>query len=517
MIVSKVSSFFRGRFKPPGYVRAAHYFSDGWVLNFWQIADPQRVAPELRQVKADGYNTVILVVPWRGFRPDPSAVDIDQFFWQQLRMVIEAASDEKLMILLRVSYGHHSLPHRGVTSFSEFQRLLFDPDLQQAWSAYLQQVNVLASEYKQVLGVFLSWEEFWGPLSALQNLAQAAREFMGKKIGFLDWCCEQGLDFEAIPQPQEVSHRHYHRFKNEKIRQMYHLADHAVPGVGMEMRVDRDPCHSDIGVEWLENDTFCDASARYSYWAPFMGAENEGERLSAEDSAGLLEHMLREVMQQSQGVGHLVDQFNFVDDSYDEESMLARIETVQVGEFLRLAAPLLRRYSRGYGIWAPRDYHLNILYNARFLMGLEGWDVIKGTPESHWKQAGVCMPSGSCIRQILSSPVAALQRNIPVESFEIELQSSQASGAVELFINLNSSGWISLQADAQASCLRTRIPVLNGDIWENGIQLLIENRGVDVEIDTVLVYHRSYRNGIRDTEGEPGPLLEALRRLNSGS
>ena len=76
---------------------------------------------------------------------------------------------------------------------------------------------------------------------------------------------------------------------------------------------------------------------------------------------------------------------------------------------------------------------------------------------------------------------------------------------------------VATQADAQAGCLRTRIPVLNGDIWENGIQLLIENRGVDVEIDTVLVYHRSYRNGIRDTEGEPGPLLEALLKLNSGS
>ena len=70
-LLSKFSNFpAESSFSHPPFVRAAHYFSDGWPLNFWQIMDPGKLIEELSQIIGDGFNTIILVIPWRGFQSD---------------------------------------------------------------------------------------------------------------------------------------------------------------------------------------------------------------------------------------------------------------------------------------------------------------------------------------------------------------------------------------------------------------------------------------------------------------
>ena len=56
------------RAEEAGYIRAATYTSDAWVSNFWNT-ESDHMEEELAQIAADGFNTIILVIPWREFQP----------------------------------------------------------------------------------------------------------------------------------------------------------------------------------------------------------------------------------------------------------------------------------------------------------------------------------------------------------------------------------------------------------------------------------------------------------------
>lgn len=52
----------------PSYLKAATYVSDAWVSNFWN-SESAHMDEELAQIAADGFNSIVLVVPWRNFSP----------------------------------------------------------------------------------------------------------------------------------------------------------------------------------------------------------------------------------------------------------------------------------------------------------------------------------------------------------------------------------------------------------------------------------------------------------------
>ena len=51
-----------------GYLKSATYYSDEWVINFWN-SESSHMEEELKQIAEDGFNSIILVVPWREFQP----------------------------------------------------------------------------------------------------------------------------------------------------------------------------------------------------------------------------------------------------------------------------------------------------------------------------------------------------------------------------------------------------------------------------------------------------------------
>ena len=51
----------------PVLIKAVHYFSSSWPKTFWGDLEYSQVDDDFAQIKADGFNTVILVIPWMGF------------------------------------------------------------------------------------------------------------------------------------------------------------------------------------------------------------------------------------------------------------------------------------------------------------------------------------------------------------------------------------------------------------------------------------------------------------------
>ena len=73
-----------------GYLKSATYYSDDWVINFWN-SESSRMDEELAQIAEDGFNNIILVVPWREFQPGTSPCTYNSYAWDKLDRVMEAA------------------------------------------------------------------------------------------------------------------------------------------------------------------------------------------------------------------------------------------------------------------------------------------------------------------------------------------------------------------------------------------------------------------------------------------
>ena len=55
-------------------------------------------------IARDGFNNIILVVPWREFQPGMSPCTYNQYAWDKLDRVMDAAAARGLSVMLRVGY-----------------------------------------------------------------------------------------------------------------------------------------------------------------------------------------------------------------------------------------------------------------------------------------------------------------------------------------------------------------------------------------------------------------------------
>ena len=86
-----------------GYLKSATYYSDDWVINFWN-SESGNMDQELARIAQDGFNNIILVVPWREFQPGMTPCTYNQYAWDKLDRVMDAAAAQGLSVMLRVGY-----------------------------------------------------------------------------------------------------------------------------------------------------------------------------------------------------------------------------------------------------------------------------------------------------------------------------------------------------------------------------------------------------------------------------
>ena len=86
-----------------GYLKSATYYSDEWVINFWN-SESNHMEEELKQIAEDGFNSIILVVPWREFQPSMNPQRYNDIDWIKFAHVMEAAQRQYLKVMLRGCY-----------------------------------------------------------------------------------------------------------------------------------------------------------------------------------------------------------------------------------------------------------------------------------------------------------------------------------------------------------------------------------------------------------------------------
>lgn len=515
------------------FIRAVHYFGRAQPANFWDAARLADAPGELRKIRNDGFNAVILVVPWRGFQRTLYPSTFDHVNLDKLRNILAIVEAEGLKCILRVSYPWNHDPESELTFDERIIGLFSSPRIREAWLAYLAQLRGIAEQFRSFLFAFFSWEDLPSIRPLMLYRSQAERLTLAKALGFQSFLSsrmnlsaasklygEKFADFSDayIPLPDNAAYPQYNDFVNQTLSDVLALGRTVWPRLSMQVRADFEQIRAGGIPAYIENDVrVWDRTLRVTYYFVYMYAINSGEWLSSEQAIANLTQVLNRVTGEGRNTNHFLDQFVFYDNSPQFEYW-ARIDPVELPDFLQKAARLLKRMSRGYGLWNYRDYRHSHLYNPNFLRGLHGWQVdgeafIKTSgPEEHW----AVLSPGSAISQKL---IPELAGNAPslYTSVRFSARVNSGNSRERLFVRTNGvlECEVSIEADDLEISADLRPELHSGS---RVVEVRIENGGAgNLAISDLYLWGFVFRSHIYDEHGRPGKHLPYVRMMNLNS
>ena len=374
------------------YTRAAYFFSDSWPVNFWN-SEFAHLDQELEQIHSDGFDSIILVIPWREFQPGISPVSYNDYPFARLDAVMRAAQRHGLGVWVRLGYiwdyyndANDHILERYITIFQETSS-------RSAWVDYCKTLYAALSRHDNFRGGFLTWEDFWDLLYVCDIENQQYRVTFAKTLGFQQFVREKyglhgyntsfateypSLEDIPIPMRSEAAMEAMFHFWDGKLIALLEECQAVFPGLSMEVRLDADAVAN--GKIIYHHSTWPCGNAAYTaaMYAIPMGFENKGEFVSAREALAHTKYILADIMKHNGEKPVFAEQFLFTD-NVPTFSHNARIWADEVGSYLQQLAPVLRETTCGYGIWTYRDYEKNMLYNGQFALAGRGWKS-KGKP-----------------------------------------------------------------------------------------------------------------------------------------
>lgn len=500
-----------------GYLKSATYYSDAWVVNFWN-SESKDMEKELAAIAADGFNSIILAVPWREFQPGLYPVSYSGYAWEKLDQVMEAAKEAGLSVMLRVGYTWDYCGEGSV--LGRYRQLLYDNTVYASWLEYVGRLYQAASAHENFCGGFLTWEDFWNFTSDATTFGNTDQgRLMAKRTGFASYVREHysleqvqelyggtisSYEELYLPTKELPALRVFYEFYDQFLGQLLSDSSQVFPGLSMEVRLDGDVVYLEDGRAggYSHSVTFPCGEAAYTcamYGIP-IGQENKGERLKAAQAIQGAVSILDGLLGSNGGKPVYLDQFLFTDNTpgFEHNAQLAEGE---LAGYLEGMAPVLEEKTMGYGVWTYRDYGDNRLYNAQFALGEEGWEFLEGTAEERNGTMQARLASGGSIFQDTSGrPAGGGGEDTWVEFSAFSEGVSDVTvcmGSHRMLATVSGEGRVKL-------CFE-------------GIQpsaLSIENQGAVLYVDDVQVYTHVSQGKLYDMSGEPLEGIQAVRTLN---
>jgi hypothetical protein len=501
------------------YLKGAHWFGEAWAVNFWNTRLLERAAEDFAALREDGFNTVVLVVPWPGFSPAMTDGSLVPQRAERLLALIDLAAEAELDVVLRVSYAWDaSVPRSG----RWLRQLWLDPGVHQAWIKHLGALWTLVQDRPNVLFGFLSWEDLW----AVEGFGEAPPERrleLAYETGYQDWLARYstleavsrryGRPFQAwhevpVPARLEPAFGLFFDFIDYAwIERFFKPAQAVFPPLSMEIRIDSDPVWNAPGdlAYWHSHELSWDlpgAPWTTVYWAPAMGGANEGETLTPEESAERLAYLMNRLRAVTGERPIFIDQF-LVEDFTPGFEMNDRLPRDQVDEFLEKARPVLERLTHGYALWTWRDYAHNAVASPDFSSRQGNW---VGAIDLELNDATYPLRAGE-----------RLQRGFGRHEFHAPGGPESAELCVEAVIDGDPAPDLRVYTDQ----LRLRAELDTSgegraciDIAVSPLTTVTLEAISDLELFNVSFAGFVQPTGIRDLEGQPKPIAEAWRALN---
>jgi hypothetical protein len=515
----------------PQKIIGTHYTGSTWAPAAWSNLNKHEVATDLEEIKSNGFNTIILVVPWVGFQTSVKPICYSESYFQLLTHIFSVAQETGLKVILRIGYTHEIGEHSLPDHHSRIVRLLTDPDMLVAWQDYLVRLNQIASRFDNFLFGFLTWEDFF--LVNLTYPKKEVRKKLSNIIGFdkfiakypikliSEWYQDDFKNHTQVPIPSYDSPTIFlfHEFWDEYLLKLHKKSKEKFPNLSLEVRVDCDPnsvnhnyiCHEDTFDVGNESDK------TIIYFSPAWGAENNGNTDSAEDVLNRFNYMLDKVREDTDNL-IFIDQFNFIDNTPGFHKH-TKIKEKDLTDFIENSYKIIDKKTIGYALWTMNDVNGNCIRNGSFERGELGWNIQKGAIiyDSQNKEKRIrLLPGGSIVQDINlrghSNPDTKNSNLSFTLKFNSSIESKQQSKLLVKIVD--SKNTIILEKEItvdQKEIELTTFPDLPLFIKAH---LKVQNLTSNVIIDNIELYFRAQENGIYTVDGEPKPFRDAVVRLN---
>lgn len=506
------------------YIKAAHYFGDEWPINFWN-SELGNLEKDFKQIKQDGFNTAIIVIPWGEFQPSLIPIRYNEDAFTKLEHIVTVAKNVDLDILLRVSYEWDFHPNKQYPNSERIMKLYSDKVVYDAWLAHLEEVDKVVSNYENVKFAFLTWEDFWPIISQIKGVDSKNNVALAEEIGYIQFLKDNyslkevselyQKNFESwndifLPNEKERAFKLvYEYFDETVIQKFYKPASRILPNLSLEVRTDSDPIYNGDNVEWYSHKKTYDlqgSNYTTAYYSPAMGASNSSDSESAEKVLERQAHIFSDLKNNTANK-IFVDQYLYYD-NVPTFSHNTRIQDEELGEFIVKSSKNLEKYTGGYGVWAYKDYAANSMYNPQFEKGLEGWEIEKGeviVKEVNGDNKAV-LPKGSILKQIISKDRDFYHKLTEETQLWINIESETNSGKVlikvddqEFLLELN-----------QEETYKVKFPIENVENYNLSIEALDE----EIIIDDIKLFSFIQEGRLYNANGEDGDMLTYIKQLN---
>lgn len=502
----------------PEYLKSATYYSDDWVVNFWNSESPN-MDQELAQIAKDGFNSIILALPWREFQPQTSPVSYNSYAWRKLDKVMKLAEKNGLWVELRVGYTWDYYSQESV--LPRYQGLLYQESTREAWLDYAKTVYEKASSHPNFYGGFLTWEDFWNFVDSAGSMGPGNNSVrMAEIVGFRDYMknnytLEEVREFYGseidsydsiyLPLREDKAFLCFYRFYDDFLNKLLADTQTVFPDLSMEVRLDVDPVTDGAGgFTGAEHySTFPCGSSSYTslmFGVP-MGQQNEGEVIGAEEALAQFNSFLDLAGFYNGGKPLYVDQLLFMDTT-EEFAHNASIEAEQRPLFLTSLGPVLKEKTMGYGLWTYRNYTNNLVFNSQF--GLDGkeWILGRGSSIVNRKNNKMAKLSGkgSQISQNIGTRGGSRQN----KNIKVRLNADSESLSTVIVTLGNVSKLVNVKGS-------TQVELDFGELDFTKITIACDD---EVFLDNINVYTYEQDGQLYGLDGEELSCIEAVRALN---
>lgn len=517
-------------------VTACHFFGDHSPFGFWDDQQLDRVPELLRVVRKDGFNTIILVVPFEPFVERQPSIGLNPWYWERLSVVLGMAEDANLSVILRLGYPHSTSPDNQ-TYLVDRQMQMLDEQPARRWLAvFFEKAAEVVSKSPAYAGAFLAWEDFWIVFDHPPNLPEEERVRVAAKVGLpglaAHWANDEqlratlGADHTnwptaIVPLPNTPAYVLWIRWFD------YFLFDFVggcakqfLPDITFEIRSDGHPITVGGKTVWASFELLRGApQRRYGYWGAYYGANNAGELLTAREAMRGLEYSLDVTNGTGKHANIVLEQFNIVDNTLAFSGTHARIEPNELPNFLTLAAPVIASRTAGYGLWTYRNYRENWLANSAFQRGLDGWKAT-GTaeiaPYGSQSKNSIVIAAQSGFAQSIRGMLRLQAPLSRYSSFNVLLRVTGCEGnaMTHRTVSVKVGDVNAVAAGSEEGRLRFAVPkeAVSEGIFEFSVR---NETTLPLKISDVCLYAYEQLGGLYDANRQELPLARSIRKFNA--
>lgn len=531
VICLALPSSLEGFDRPWKKIVGTHYTGSTWAPAFWSNLDICAVHDDFLEIRKNGFNTVIIIVPWVGFQTSVEPIGYFDDYFELLNSIFRIAQEVGLNVILRVGYAHEIGTRSIPGHYERVINLFANKNMLRGWSDYLKRLYKAASKYDNFLFGFITWEDFF--LIDFTHLPVEKRTFLSARIGYQEYLTRYSLtslseiymkmfsSYTEIPIPSYNSSAVplFYEFWDQLLIRIYKESKKHFPKLSLEVRVDCDPSHGSTKYNCHEStfDLGGEGDITIIYYTPAWGALNKGDQATADEAILRFQHLLDWVSSHTDNLV-FIDQFNFVDNTIGFERN-TKIVSGEVPSFIDKSVSPISDKTMGYALWAMKDVRSNVIKNGSFERGNLGWVIDNGklSVDKDEKQSIVLLGNMGILTQDIrcgSHSQPLLNKN--EVSFSLRFKAKRIGKVPsELSIRItDKEGQIlyenktSISFDNFETICVDEVP-----LFANGI-LNLTNAGADVALDDFVLFFCVQENGIYDVFGVPRYFRNNVVALN---